>query len=771
MNVRGWASDLSVGVRLAVGGGRTSMARLALSALGIAIASAVLLIAACVGTMSDHRTHRLAASMAHTEPIAGVTPTYFYRASTEFGNDDVMVTYLWSDQPDSVKPNALPSLPKTGEMYVSPALADLLRSDEGRLLRPRLPEKIVATLDQDLVITPGDLTAWVGADSSLADSKYGAPVYGFDEPTDTGAMDDRLLTLILVGSVVLLLPIFTFITTASRIAGAERDRRLSALRLVGAGSWQVRRIAAAESLVSAVVGLAAGAALFVVGRQYADSFPLFGVGVYPSDVVPDPVLAVLVLILVPVLSVLTALFALRRTIIEPLGVVRQSRPIRRRGWWRLALVALGVVMMTTQLGAQEGTDTWAVAISAGATLLLVGMLVLLPWLVERVANRISGGPPSWVLAIRRLQLDSGTSARVIGGVAVVLAGMIALQTILLSVDGALDLPGQTNADPGVVEMTVSPDVAPKLQENLRNVDGVEAAPVVRNTAAYKVGDEYTAFSLAVLDCTALRQLAHVETCTDGDVFQTERQYQPVPAPGTELEFRDFGDTGAEHDPASYEVTSRWTVPATVKAMDAAEYTAGLYAATYATPGAMKDAEVDGTSTVVALVGKKVTATQLEEVRNAAADYRWQSRVFSYNTTPELNADQKTFVAIRTGLYAGSVFTLLLAGVSLLVLALEHIRERRRPLAILAASGVPRAVLARSLLWQVALPIGLGVVMALATGIGLAAMMMRLTDETLTIDWPGVTVLCGGALALSLLVSAMTLPFLNSATRLTTIRTE
>ena len=123
----------------------------------------------------------------------------------------------------------------------------------------------------------------------------------------------------------------------------------------------MRRIAAAESLVSAVAGLALGAVLFLVGRQFAEDVVLFGNRVYVSDVVPNPVLVVVIVLVIPALAVLTSMVALRRTIIEPLGVVRQSKPVRRRVWWRLSLVVLGVVLLLTQLGLKTGTDPWSAA--------------------------------------------------------------------------------------------------------------------------------------------------------------------------------------------------------------------------------------------------------------------------------------------------------------------------------------------------------------------------------------------------------------------------
>ncbi|MFL6120192.1 ABC transporter permease [Actinophytocola sp.] len=765
-------SDLAVGVRLAVGGGRTSAARLALSALGIAIATAVLLVAASVGTMSDNHGQRAAAELPSEKPVAGVAPTYFSYAATDFRDDRVRISYVWPTAADSPKPKAMASLPRPGEMYASPALVELLRSDAGRLLRPRFPDRVVGVLDKGLVLQPGDLVAWVGADHTLADTESAQPVYGFDQPPPNHDLDPKMLTLLLVGAVVLLLPVFTFVSTASRIAGAERDRRLSALRLVGAGSWQVRRIAAAESLVSAAIGMAAGAAVFAVARQYADDIELFGQRAYTSDVVPNPVLAAIVLLLVPALSVLTALFALRRTIIEPLGVVRQSKPIRRHTWWRFTAVVFGVLLLTTQLGAPRNSNTWVAAVVTGATLLLVGMLALLPWLLERLANHIRGGPPSWVLAVRRLQLDSGTAARVVGGVALVLAGMITMQTLLLTMDGDRGLSAEPETMSGVVEATSASGLAKEIRQDLAGAEGVRSAHTVQTTAAFEEGvRDGNAFGLAVLDCTALKELGGVKTCKDGDVFETDEQ-GPVPPAGTALEFREFdpGPAAGSHAQPNYEVSGHWTLPSTIQKMSLPKNSA-LYSSIYVTPGALKTVSLKDLTTVIALVNHNVTSDQLEQIRNAVADYRWRTYVFSYGTAPDLNASQQTYQSIRTGLYAGSVFTLMLAGVSLLVLALEHVRERRRALAVLAATGVPKAVLARSLLWQVALPIVLGVAMALITGIGLAALMVRLTGETLSIDWPGVSLLCAGAIALSLLVSALTLPFLNSATRLTTLRTE
>lgn len=773
MKGRERVNDLAIGVRLAVGGGRTAMARLALSTVGIALAVLVLLVAASVGTMSANRDVRQTAG-SPTNERADVAPTYYLTTGTQFHGGFVRIIYVRGTGPDSPKPAGLPALPKPGEMYVSAALADLLRSTDGELLRPRLPKRIVGTLDKSLVVMPGDLMAWVGADEKLNDEAMAQQVYEFGQDPGSPDLDPAMVLVVLMGGVALLLPVFVFITTASRVAGAERDRRLSALRLVGAGARQVRRIAAAESLVSAMTGLALGTVLFLVGRQFAEDVSLFGEGVYVSDVVPNPALVVVIVLLIPVLSVLTAIFALRRTIIEPLGVVRQSKPVKRRVWWRVTVVALGVVLLATRLGVREESDLWGWLVAGGATLLLIGVHALLPWLVERVASQLRGGPPSWMLAIRRLQLDSGTSTRVVGGVAIVLTGMIAIQTMLVSLDSKkLGLPGgETQSPQGTLQFSTTSSLATNILNDVRHADGVRTAHQVRYLSGYEPGKEGTA-GIAVADCAALRDLANVRDCQDGDTFAMRDAYSaPPPAAGTVIQFRKYLNTTNDNwDPNNYEVIANWTVPTKVKNAQL-NNASPLYSPLIITPGALNGQKADdGSTSVVALVDNNLTADQLERIRNVIGDYGWQASVFSFGTGPELTINHGVSASIRNALYAGAVFTLLLAGLSMLVLALEHIRERRRSLAVLTASGVPRGVLARSLLWQVALPITLGVAMAILAGTGLAALLMRIIEIPLIVDWPSVTLLGAGAATLTLLVSAMTLPFLKNATRLTTLRAE
>lgn len=238
--------------------------------------------------------------------------------------------------------------------------------------------------------------------------------------------------------VALLMPVAVFIGAAVRFGGDRRDRRLAALRLVGADGRMVRRIAAGEALAGSLIGLVLGTGFFLGARQLAPAMDLYQRSVFPSDLNPAAWLAALIALAVPAAAVAVTLFALRGVVIEPLGVVRTTTPRKRRIWWRLLLPLAGLGLLVPMMGrGNDGGQFNQWQVSGGVVLLLVGITVLLPWVLERVVGRIGGaGPVSWQLAARRLQLTSGSAARLVNGIAVAVAGAIALQMLFAGTEGS-----------------------------------------------------------------------------------------------------------------------------------------------------------------------------------------------------------------------------------------------------------------------------------------------------------------------------------------------
>ncbi|MEV6712241.1 FtsX-like permease family protein [Lentzea sp. NPDC051208] len=740
-------SDLALGVRLAVGGSRKSWVRLLLQGAGIGMCVAVLLVAASIPTAFGNRDLRADARDVVSKG-SGAAPLLIEDAVVAFRSDHVRGSYVRVLAQDAPKPAGVDRLPGDGEVVVSPRLAQLLASPEGELLRPRFPQKVIGTFGPAGMDGPQDLRFLAG-DSTIEPTKSNQ-VYGFGRTGLGGGLPTILLMLSIVGMVVLLFPVLVFVSVATRLAAAQRDRRLAALRLVGAGATRVRLIASGEALAGALVGLVVGFGLMFAFRPFADDIPLPEMAVFPSDLTPTLPLTLTVVVAVPVLAVLTSVVAMRRTIVEPLGVVREQKPVRRRLWWRVVPALAGAGLLASQFGVLDEKSRptqWPVVL--GVVLLMFAIPVLLPWLVERVVYRMRGATPALQLAVRRLQLDAGTAARVVGGVAVVLAGTVTLQVIFAGVEHEVKAEQAAEANFRYLAVSVNETVVVRdLADVLAKTPGVVGVHELTRTYAAVPGDNYT--SIVIGSCAALKSMANVPDCADGKAFNVPSEEGRDDAkPGDVLEFEENGTT--------------WTVPAL-------EQSTGSRSGLYLTPAAARGMSLADATTEVQAELDTAVPDVAEHVRNAIAPYSW--RVYTYYVGQDDSAEiEQVFLALRRALYAAALITLLLAGASLLVVALEQVRERRRPLAVMAASGVPRGTLAWSLVWQNAIPLVISTVVSVGTGILLGVLVTRVFGTEVAYDWAGIGTVTGISVGLVVLVTALTLPSLRRATGALGLRTE
>jgi hypothetical protein len=754
--IRRWFGDLTLGMRLALGGGgaRTALVRLALTAAGVGLGVAVLLTATSVPHMLGAREDRAAARLAveDTTPVAGVDPVHVVERTDEFRGRGLQGYLVQQTGPDAPALPGVERLPKAGEAVLSPALADLLASPEGEQLRPRFPQWVIGTIGDAGLTGPNELYFYLGSTTAAAQpnavavSRFGAG------PAGRGLTSLELL-LVVLGATTCLVPVFVFVVTSTRLAAASRDRRLAALRLVGADRGQVSRIAAGEALLGAFAGLVVGMALFLLVRVLVPMITVaaFRGGIFGGDVVPDWRLGVPAVVLLPVLACVVAVFALRRVVIEPLGVVRRGTQVRRTLWWRVLPAVAGGVLLVARWE-NTATDARDLTVITGVVLILVAVPLVLPWLVERIAGRLRGGSPAWLLAVRRLQLDGATAARLVSGIAVVLAGSIALQGVYARAES--DRPDPGNARVLASNFASSLTEVQAFTAALHDLPGARDAPV--KTGARLVDAAGAETSLDFGTCAELRDKGTPGDCRDGDVFAVGT---PTPdahhsAPGDRLWF-----AGARRaDPA---LPPQWTVPVDRFRVVAGERPAGLLV----TPAAMSTATAVGlisTATIPA-----ADADLVEQVRNAVGQLGWNGVVYSLGTERD-----GTYALITNVLSVGSILVLLLAAGSLMIAAWEQLRERRRSLAALMANGVGRGVLARSLLWQMAIPVAVAVVVAVLAGLVLDWLLLTLVvHRPMVVDVPTILVLTATAAVAVLGVTAVTLPALWRTTSLEHLREE
>ncbi|MFE1442170.1 ABC transporter permease [Streptomyces sp. NPDC058739] len=775
MNAGQWVRDLALGVRFAFTGGREGWIRTLLTAVGVGLGVAVLLLTTSVPNALSAREERGDArsdyAFGQTEDPKKADDTLLvWRDETSFRNQDIRGRVLEPEGPRAPLPPGLEKFPGVDEMVVSPALKRLLESDEGRLLRERMPQRIAGTIGDAGLVGPTELAYYQGGKGLAERLELGASRIDHfgDDLEYTERLDPVLLLLILVVVVVLLMPVGVFIATAVRFGGERRDRRLAALRLVGSDSAMTRRTAGGEAMAGALLGLGFGAVFFLLGRQWAGSWELFGVSVFPEYLSPSPLLALLVVVAVPAAAVLVTQFALRGVVIEPLGVVRTAKPSRRRLLWRLLLPLAGLAMLYPMIGqGREDGEFNQYLVTGGVLCLLIGVTALLPWVVEAVVARLGAGAVSWQLAVRRLQLSSGTAARMVNGIAVAVAGAIALQMLFAGVES--DYTESTGKDLSRVQMQTAVPEGLTVEATRARFEATKGvARVYGFTEGYvdeQGGSGERIVPVTVGDCASLRQLAKLPSCREGDTFVArggdyDSDTAALARKGKALHFEDDEEGAA---PAV------WRVPQDIKEARAiADPTGSLRGGLLLTPGAALPREA-----ATALSGQlylqldESVADAREHVRNTAA------RIDPY-TTPMTWVDveeNNRFAAIRTGLFLGAACVLALIGVSLLVSQLEQLRERRKLLSALVAFGTRRRTLSLSVLWQTALPVALGLALASLVGLTLGAVLLRMTATTVRVDWVSVLSMAGIGAGVVAAVTLLSLPPLLRLLRPDGLRTE
>jgi hypothetical protein len=135
------------------------------------------------------------------------------------------------------------------------------------------------------------------------------------------------------------------------------------------------------------------------------------------------------------------------------------------------------------------------------------------------------------------------------------------------------------------------------------------------------------------------------------------------------------------------------------------------------------------------------------------------------------ASDAQFDILRRAMFAGATIVIVLIGLSLLLTALEQLRERRRLLAVLVAFGTRRSTLGWSLLWQSAVPVGLGLAVAVGTGLGLGTLLLSVVDTGFHVAWLDVLGMAAIGAAVVVLVTAASLPVLFRTMRPEGLRTE
>ncbi|MFJ8470101.1 FtsX-like permease family protein [Streptomyces swartbergensis] len=424
-------------------GGRTGLLATGLAVAAAAVSTTLLLLCVAINLGFQHRADRT----DWRNPVKSSHPVAVQAVGTTFTRGEPVTVVDVARLPGRTPPAppGLDRFPSPGELWVSPALGDLL--DRLPADRHPVPGTPTGTLGRAALDHPDELVAVIGhrsTDPAVTTPREPDPrrIGDIASPTRiasfTGAplndgMGGMYTLLARLATILVVVPLLMLGASAARLSVSRRDQRLAALRLIGATPGRVAGMTAAEALLTGTAGALLGTLGYAVLLPAAATLPLAGGAWYTSDlwIGAPPLLAVMAGVVA--LVVISALAGLRHVVVGPLGVARRSRS---RGASAVrALVFVAVVAVYGWTTKQYGSDD-AVALSAFAAVFLA-LAVIGPWMVRLLGRIVTAlaKRPATLLAGRRLLDDPKAAWRIVSGLT--LAGFVAGFFALLSMDSTL----------------------------------------------------------------------------------------------------------------------------------------------------------------------------------------------------------------------------------------------------------------------------------------------------------------------------------------------
>lgn len=522
---------------------RGSPAKTVISVLIAAVAVTVLATGISLRGVSDARDDRV----AMRSPVVGVAAEtgddlLYAGRSSFYGERPIAAQEVAVVGDPGLLPAGLTAIPGPGELAVSPALADLMR-DPATTLARRYPGRITQTITPDGLVGPGELVIWIGR-SAEDIGPDAVPIRSFGRSgSDSMAVPAELgpaQALLIVG---FLIPLLALLVTTSTIGGAQRDRRLSALRLLGLSSRTVKLLTAGETGALALLGVVGGFLLFYgLCGPLAPIVPVNG-GVWPADVHVGAGAVVVAALVIPALALVVSTAALGSVSVTPLAVFRRVTA-RPPALWRVLPLALGVgglalsLLPVTLLPLATAPRSLLVVGSIGLS--VVGLLTASSWIAHqaaRPAERLDAGV-GLSIAVRQVSQAAARTARTVTG----LACLVAVSGILLSFfplfadatassqRGLVDRVG-----PALVVVSVPGDTRIDLA-GIRAAPGVSAVAVGRQVPVQPLAPGTadtkgtgSVSELLALDCADLERVLDVPArdCRRGIAVGEDTAQRPV----------------------------------------------------------------------------------------------------------------------------------------------------------------------------------------------------------------------------------------------------
>jgi len=521
---------IGLGLRLAVSGGREAITRLVILTVAVGLGVGLLLAAlaatnAVTTWNSRHAWYWTGSAWVPPGPATGVAPLWWHPSGDIFDGQQINRFDVAATGTSSPVPPGIPRDPGPGQYYASPSLAALLRSTPADQLAGRYPGRLAGVIGEAALPSPDSLVLIAGRTpaqlahtpdsvrvTSISTTMPGWPAprakanpQGLTYvPPDPGGGRSSVDLILSVVALAVLAPVLIFIAAATRLSAARREERFAAIRLAGATRKQVSVLAATESTVAGILGVAAGFGIFFLLRIPVAGIPFIGQPFFPGELTLSLRDVLVVAVGVPVAAAVAARLALRRVRISPLGVARRATPNPPRAWRVVPLLAgLAELGFWAVHGHPASIPGQIQAFVSSFALIIVGLFIAGPWLTMAAARVMSRwtSRPSTLIAARRLADDPRAAFRAVSGLILALfittVAVVAIttqnaknltrwssaaETTVLTDQVSASNQVAGNSGPGMSGGAAAPGPAAPavpLTARLRGIHGVQGVLVVR----------------------------------------------------------------------------------------------------------------------------------------------------------------------------------------------------------------------------------------------------------------------------------------------------
>jgi hypothetical protein len=779
---------IGLGLRLVLRGGREAITRLVVLAVAVGLGVGLLLTAVAATNAvttwnSRHAWWYTGTAYVPPGPATGIAPLWWHPSGDTFDGLQINRFDVAATGTSSPVPPGIAHDPGPGQYYASPALAALLRSTPADQLAGRYPGRLAGPIGEAGLPSPNSLVLIVGrtpaqlaaTPDSVRVTSIPATVPGNTHPRvnpnpaglfyllpDGGVPASTSDLILSVVALAILAPVLIFIATATRLSAARREQRFAAMRLVGATRRQISLLAATESTVAAILGVALGFGVFFGLRGPVAGIPFVGEPFFPGDLSLSPPEILAVAIGGPAAGAVAARLALRRVHISPLGVARRATPKPPRAWRVLPLLAgfagLGFFVVH---GKPASPATQVQAFVPGYLLIIAGLVIAGPWLTMAAAKVMARwtSRPGTLIAARRLADDPKAAFRAVSGL--VLALLITTAAVVaISTQDAKDLtrwgsPAEANVltsqladqqlgydyQTGTAATTGAAPAAPAapLTARLGGIPGVQGVMVVRAVPGLAIPATFHHLGVP-MDGPSSPVPAGAVSCAQ---LATVPALGRCPAGATAATFPKDGFGGFDSTLFGRQGLSSITWPA-----------ANLHGV-----------RLDGLGVDAVNVATDGSVPAVEQARTALEDaYAYASLTGPSVLSDLIAQDNSANDAYRQLANIVILASLPIAGCTLAAGIAAGLADRKRPFSLLRLTGAGLGTLRRVVALEGAVPLLTVAAVAIGTGFGAAAMNAALQqDRPMVAPGAAYYLITTAGILLSLAIIAATFPLLARIT--------